>query len=426
MEALRDALVFAGRTVAALAGDRFLWRLAWRNVWRNGRRAMIVLVAVAVGISGTVLSMAINFGMVVQMVQTAISTELGHLEVHAPGFADDPGLGRRLPDDGQATEAVLRGLPEVAAWAPRIRSQGLLSSPRASAGVRVMAIDPGREARITTVAHSVTEGAYLGAAPRRVLLGEALARRLGVGVGAKVVLSATDVRGDLTGEAFRVAGLFRTPSAELDRSTIYVRLDEAQRLFALGDSISEVVVRARDRAAIPAIRTALRRSLGGRVEVETWEQLAPFLVYLVDAFEEMAWITYAAVFVAMAFGIANVLLMSVFERTREFGVVRAMGMSGPRVVALVVLESLFLTFVGLLAGFAVTGLALYALRGGIDLSRFAQGLGAMGIGTTLVPVARLSDFSTPSVVALVTAVAAGLWPAVRAARAQPADALRGV
>jgi len=223
-----------------------------------------------------------------------------------------------------------------------------------------------------------------------------------------------------------VGGLFRTPSAELDRSTVYVRLDEAQRLFALGDSISEVVVRARDRAAIPAIRADLRHRLGAQVEVQSWEDLAPFLVYLVDAFESMAWITYAAVFIAMAFGIANVLLMSVFERTREFGVVRAVGMSGPRVVALVLQESLVLTFVGLLAGFAVTGFALFALRDGIDLSRFAQGLGAMGIGTTVVPVARVGDFTTPSVVALLTAIVASLWPALRAVRAQPADALRHV
>jgi ABC-type lipoprotein release transport system permease subunit len=404
-------------------------RLAWRNVWRNGRRAAIVISAVAVGIAGVILSMAVNYGMVFQMVETAIATELGHLQVHARGFEDDPGLDHRLPDGGRREIRILDVLPGVRAWAPRVRSQGLLSSARASAGVRVVGIDPAREARVTDLAESMTAGAYLDGTAgdrRRVLLGEALAQRLQVGIGDKVVLSATDTSGDLAGEAFRVAGLFRTASLELDRSTVYLRLDESQQLFALGGAISELVAVVRDREAVPTVEAALRARLPAGVVVQSWEELAPLLVYLVDAFDEMAWIVYAAVFVAMAFGIANVLLMAVYERTREIGVVRAIGMSGRRVVGMVVLESLFLTFVGVALGFALTGASLFALRDGIDLSRFAKGLTSLGVGTTVVPVVRAADFFTPSWVALATAVGSSLWPALRAARARPAEALRHV
>jgi ABC-type lipoprotein release transport system permease subunit len=406
-----------------------LLRLAWRNVWRNGRRAAIVITAVAVGIAGVILSMAVNYGMVFQMVETAISTELGHLQLHARGFEDDPGLDHRLPDGGRPEIRILDGLPEVRAWAPRVRSQGLLSSARASAGVRVLGIDPAREAQVTDLAASMVAGAYLDGAVadrRHVLLGEALAQRLQVGIGDKVVLSATDTSGDLAGESFRVAGLFRTASLELDRSTVYLRLDESQTLFALGSAISELVAVVRDREAVPTVEAALRARLPTGVVVQSWEELAPLLVYLVDVFDEMAWIVYAAVFVAMAFGIANVLLMAVYERTREIGVVRAIGMSGRRVVGTVVLESLFLTFVGVVLGFALTAAALFALRDGIDLSRFAKGLTSLGVGTTVVPVVRPADFLTPSWVALATAVGSSLWPALRAARARPAEALRHV
>ena len=422
----REAAGFTAAVLRALAGDRFLWRLAWRNVWRNGRRAAIVATAVAVGIAGVVLSMAINFGMIFQMIETAISTDLGHVQLHARGFQDDPGLDRLLRDGGRGGIEALEGLAEVRAWAPRIRSEGLISSARASAGVRVLAVDPAREARITSLADSIVEGEYLDGARRRLVMGEALAERLHVEVGAKVVVSATDARGDLAGEAFRVAGLFRTASLELDRSTVYVRLDEGQRLFHVGDTISELVAVARSREAIPRVQSALRERLGDDVEVLSWGELAPVLEYFVEIFEQMAWIVYAAVFVAMAFGIANVLLMAVFERTREIGVLRAVGMSGPRVVGMVALESVLLTLVGLVAGFALTGLGLFALRDGIDLSRWGQGLNAMGVPTTIVPIVRLADFTTPSVVALVTALLAGLWPAVRASRARPAEALRHV
>jgi ABC-type lipoprotein release transport system permease subunit len=241
-----------------------------------------------------------------------------------------------------------------------------------------------------------------------------------------VVLSGTDANGDLAGEAFRVVGFFQTTSLELDRSTIYVRLEEGQRLFALDDAISELAVVTERKEDVAAVRDALRSRLGSDVDVSTWEELAPLLVYFVEVFDQMAWIVYAAVFVAMAFGIANVLLMAVFERTREIGVMRSVGMSAERVIAMITLESFFLVMAGIVAGFALTGVGLYLLRDGIDLSRWGEGLLSMGVGTTIVPVLRSGDIVTPTVVAVVTALLSGLWPAVRATRALPAEALRHV
>jgi ABC-type lipoprotein release transport system permease subunit len=424
----RANVAFIRAVLMSFERDAFLRRIAWRNVWRNGRRTSVVVAAIAVGLAGTVVSMAIQFGMVIQMVETAISTDLGHLQIHARGYEDDPGLDRRLADGGKAGIAALSALAEeagVEAWAPRLRSDGLITSPRSSAGVRVLAIDPAREANITVLADSVVEGAYLDGERRRILMGEALGKRLQVKLGSKIVLSASDLNGDLAGEAFRVAGFFRTSSLELDRSTVYVRLPEAQSLFSMGGAISELVVRS-DRDDVTDLQKQLVKRLGEDVEVRNWEQLAPLLVYFVDIFDQMAWIVYAAVFIAMAFGIANVLLMSVFERTREIGVISSIGMSAPRVVAMVTWESLMLTVVGLLAGFALSALGLFLLRDGIDLSRWAQGLNSLGVGSTIVPVVRPGDLVAPTLVAAVTGIVAGLWPAVRASRGRPADALRHV
>ncbi len=423
---LRRGGRFSTQVFAAIARDRILWRVAWRNVWRNGRRTGVVVTAIAVGIAGAVLSMAIQFGMVFQMVETAIATDLGHVQVHAPGFRDDPGLDHRLDDGGRAGGVALDELPQVAAWSPRVRASGLITSPRSSAGIQLIAIEPAREAAITVVSDSMVAGAYLDGDARRVLIGQALADRLHVKVGSKVVVSATDVHGDLAGEAFRVAGLYRTASLEMDRTTVFVRLSEGQKLLALGEAVSELVVRARDRKDAADLAAELGRRLGSEADVRTWRELAPLLVYFVDMFDQMAWIVYAAVFIAMAFGIANVLLMAVFERTREIGVMRSIGMNGQRVVGLVTLESVFLVLVGLAAGFALTGLGLFLLRDGIDLSRWAQGLNALGVSNTITPVLRPADVLAPVVVATITALLAGLWPAIRASRAQPADALRHV
>jgi putative ABC transport system permease protein len=398
-------------------------RLAWRNAWRQRRRTAIVVSAVAVGIAGTLLSMAINYGMVFQMIQTAIATELGHVQVHARGFDADPELSVRLRDGGRAALAVLRGAPGVRAYARRVRGEGLISSPRSSAGVRVVGIEPGPEAHVSLVADSITQGAYLDGDPRRVLIGEELASRLEVGVGDKVVLSVQDLDGDLTGEALRVGGLFHTPSRDLDSGTVFLRLDASQRMLGLGDAVSEVVVLAASRSRIPQLSALLHARLPGD-EVRTWEQLQPVLVYLVDVFDESALYVYLAVFVAMAFGIANVLLMTIYERTREIGIMRAVGLGRGRLVATVMTEALVVTGLGVALGFALALFAVWALRDGIYLGYFAAGLHAYGIGDRIVPVLRPSDFTAPLAVAALTAALASAWPAWRAARLRPADAVR--
>jgi ABC-type lipoprotein release transport system permease subunit len=403
-------------------------RLAWRNLWRNPWRTAIVLAAVTVGIAGVVLSMAINNGLLLQMVENAIATEVGHLQIHAPGFDRNPVVRIRLKDGGRASEAVLRALADVRAWAPRVTSEGLIFSPRASVGVRVVGIDPPKEATVSILARSIVDGSYLDGdgTAKRLLIGEALARRLHAGVGDKVVVSVQDLSGDLTGEAFRVAGVFRTPSLEFDRGTVFLRLDQSQQLFGLGDAISEVVVIARDRGEIPEIREALRRRLGNAVEVQTWGELRPMLLQTVEIFDSVGWYVYAAIFVAMVFGIANVLLMAVFERIREIGILMAIGMRGRRLVAMIVAESIILTTLGLGLGYGTAVAVVAALHNGIDLSVWASGLTAVGIGTRIVPVIRSYDVVIPIGIALLTAVVASLWPALRAARLRPADAVRYV
>jgi ABC-type lipoprotein release transport system permease subunit len=399
-------------------------RLAWRNVWRNPRRTGVVVCAVAVGIAGVLLSMSINYGMVVGLVDTAIATELGHLQIHGRGFDENPELRIRLHDGGRAGSAALARLEGVEAWARRVRGQGLVNSPRASAGVSVVGIEPEREAEISLIARSITRGSYLDGR-RRVLIGEALARRLEVDVGDKIVVSVQDLGGDLTGEALRVGGFFRSPSRELDRGTVFLHLGEAQALLGLGEAVSEIAVVAKGRSSIPAIRDALAQALPA-AEVRTWGELRPLLVYMVDMFDEMAVYVYVAVFVAMAFGIANVLMMAVYERRREIGILMAIGMGRTRVVATIVTESALVTLLGLIIGFAVAVASLAALQDGIDFSLFAEGLTAYGFGTRIVPALRVEDFFVPTGVAIVTALLASAWPALRAVRFRPAEAVRQV
>jgi len=415
---LRD---FAGSLVLATT-----WRMAVRNLFRNLRRTAVVLSAIAVGLGGLMISMAVNYGMIYEMVQLAIRSELGHIQVHGAGWSAKPGVEIRI-DEGRAVQGVSgQALPSLRAWAPRVRGEGLASSARGNVGIALVAIDPEREAAVTDLHDSIFEGAYLQDDQRRALVGERLARRLHVGVGDRIVVSAQDVGGDLTGEAFRVGGVFRSASLELDERTVFIPIGRGRSMLGMDGEISELVVVADEDDEVDALRTALAERLPPGLEVRTWSELQPLLQYMVDMFQQMGWIIYAAIFVAMAFGIANVLLMSVYERMREIGIMMAIGMKPGRMVGTVVAESLCLTLLGVAGGFAlgIGGVAL--LSDGIDLSRWATGLNAFGIPAKIIPVIPENDLVAPVVVAVVTALVASLWPALRAVRSRPADAVRRV
>jgi ABC-type lipoprotein release transport system permease subunit len=289
-------------------------------------------------------------------------------------------------------------------------------------GVRVIGVEPERERQVSMVADSLVAGSYL-VDRRTAVLGEGLARRLGVELGDKIVISVQDLAGDMTGEAVRVGGIFRAPSLELERQTLFLALDETGRLFGLGGGISEIVVVADSRDQAPEIQARLSGALGD-VEIRRWDELQPLLNSMLTMMDFMAWGLYLTIFIAMSFGIANVLLMAILERIREIGILLAVGLSRSRLVAMVVAESLFVTLIGLLTGFAVTLLALFFLADGIDLSAWSEGLSAFGMGTQIVPVLGREDFTIPTLVALLTALLASAWPAIRAVRLRPAEAVR--
>jgi ABC-type lipoprotein release transport system permease subunit len=411
-----------GEAISALTRAS-TWRLALRGLGRQPRRSGVVLAAIAIGLGSLLVAMALQYGLVAQMAETAIRTEIGDLQAHALGWRETAPLEARMRE--AESLAALPAVKSIAAFAPRLRGEALAQSPRASVGVRVLGVDPTREPRVSTLARALREGAWLGA-PQRIVIGAGLARRLRAGVGDKVVLAVQDARGDLSGEALRVGGIVQAPSRELDEAVAILRLADAQRLYGVEGEISEIAFTAPGSETLADSKAELSAALGSGVRVETWRELEPLLDTMITMFDQVGWVIYAAIFVAMAFGIANVLLMSVLERTREIGVLLAIGMPPARMVAIVLAESVVLVMLGVALGFGLGFAAIYALRDGIDLSSMSEGLRAFGVPTRLVPVARAGDVRAPLWVAAITAFVASLWPALRAVRTRPAEALRRV
>jgi ABC-type lipoprotein release transport system permease subunit len=410
-----------------------LLRIAWRNLLRGWRRTAVVLSAISVGLAGCLAVVGWTRGMVHQMAETAIRTQLAHVAVHARGYHRDPDVQRAIEAPGSVIE-LLRDRPGVHA-SPRLAGEGLIQSARANLRASVVGIVPREEAQVSLVASAVIDGTYLpaepGPRPARalppVVIGRAAAERLSVGVGDKVVLH---VPGDDGLGAFRVRGLYRTASSDFDRAFVFIPLADAQRLYGVGDRVTEIAVALERPAETAALQAWLRERLAARgggdgLEVLQWREREPRLAAILDWTRDVGWIFYAVVFVAMIFGIANALLMAVYERVREFGVLRALGLQARRLVALVMLESLLLTLWGTALGLAIGwGLVLWVGEVGLDLSRFSEGLRQFGVGTTIYPRLEWEDAVSPALLAATTAFIAALWPAWKTARLRPAEALR--
>ncbi len=399
-----------------------LLRLAWRNLWRNARRTVILLLAVTLGVAAMVFAAAFSRGMVVAMVDDAIDHLPGHVQIHAPGYRDDPAAEHRFPYPQGRLRAVLDG-PLVAAWAARVRVPVVVASEYDTAGVTLLGVEPRREAALAYLARAPVDGRPLaeGDDPG-LLIGRRLAERLDTDRGRRVVITGQGTDGSLADRGFRVVGLFRSPWSSEEKGIALTGLATAQRLLRLPGEVNEVAVRAADPERLEALVAALRAA-APELEVADWRTLSPLTHAGQQLYSQFTWVWYLVVFLGMAFGLVNTLLMAVLERTREFGLFLALGMRPRWILGQVWFEALLVLVLGLAAG---NGLALALARalGEVDVSAFAAGAELAGLAQRIPLIIHGGDLALANGLVLALGLAAALYPAWRAARLAPVRALR--
>jgi putative ABC transport system permease protein len=403
-----------------------LLKIAWRNIWRQRRRSIIVMISVAVGIVATLLTETLSMGMMLQMLENQIGSHVAHLQVHRKGFEANQVVQNYLPDRAKV-ERVLRDTPEVEHYSERVISFGLISSASSSSGVTIVGIDPQREEKVTTIERSLVAGQYLSSKRNEVVVGKKLAEKLGVGIGDKIVAMATALDGHIGSDVFRIVGLYQSFSSEFDKIYIYIPLAEAQEMLALDGDVSEVAIILRNRDQLDRVQQELQRELGSSYEVLTYPEILPFLVLQLDLFQESMFVFYAIIGIALIFGIINTMLMSVFERMTEFGVLKAIGMRNARLVVMILLEALLLGAIGTAGGFVI-GYILYLplSHSGINLSMFSASLNSFGVGAIIYPVLTAEGVLNALLIIPLIAVLGAIYPALKAARFRPVAAIRYV
>ena len=401
--------------------------LAWRNVRRNLRRSIITVLSIAVGLAALTFLWAFLDGMNSEMVENTTRYFAGDAQVHLGGYHADPKLDLTIPEAGPVVQAI-RHDPDVAAAAVRLEGGALASHGDKSRGVRLVGVSPGEEERVTSLFRAIEAGAPLRAADSTgALVGADLAEALDVRAGDELVLVGQAYDGSLASARVPIRGVFRTKIDEYDGYMAVMPLASVRDLLVAPGGATSVVVRLRDRDRLDAVATRLRAHLGPRYEVIGWPTLVPKVAVSVRYHEVVGYVVLAVFFVVVAAGVANPVLMAVLERTREFGVMLAVGMSPARLARLVVWEAMILGALGLALGNAVgLGASLYYGRAGIDLSAYGAGLRIMpGLADIIRPVTRPERSVMLSLLVFGTACLAALYPAFKSARLEVVEAIRG-
>ncbi len=361
-----------------------LARLAWRNLWRNRIRSWIVIGSVAIGTLGLIVITMLTEGLLRQMVRNVIDGGTGHLQIHRRGYLQDPDVRKCIADP----DTILRRLsaiPAIAHAAPRVVLQGVISSPYNSAPVQIVGGVPAVERQITFFHRYIVRGRF-PLQGDHALIGQELARHLNVNPGERMVLTSADRRGELVSVAVRVSGWVHTPIRELNRYFVFVPIRVARELAGYRRETTLIVVRlhrARDlRPTVAAIRSLLPPAL----DVTPWDAIHPEIRFQLEIFAEFNWITALIVFLAAALGVMNVFYMAVYERMREFGILRAIGMQPQQIRRLIYLEALWLSLTGL--GLGILGsLGIYVpwhVRG-LNLARLSRAMEVWGTGAVVYP-----------------------------------------
>jgi putative ABC transport system permease protein len=403
-----------------------LFTMAWRNLWRRPQRTALSLASIAL-VSGLLAFMlSFQIGVYDTMKVATLRIFDGYAQIQPRGYADDPGI-ERVIDDPAGLAGQARTLPGVTEAAPRINAFAVLANGERSYGAAVVGVDPAGEARISSIAGTIAQGRYLTPGDTdAAILGDVLARNLALGVGGKVTVLGAAPDGSVAADVLKVVGLYHSGVPELDRSILEMPLARAQDTFSMPGQANTIALGGPSLAAVDGALPALK-ALAGRhgAAVRDWADLEPALNDGITLKYATSMLFYLTLVVVVAFIILNTLLMSVLERTREFGMLLAVGMRPGLIGAMVWVELLALALSGCAIGLVIGGgVALWLQQVGVDMSGMGAVLAQYGLPSRLYPsVSAFTLLVGPG--AILAAIAlGGIVPYLRVSRLTAASAMR--
>jgi ABC-type lipoprotein release transport system permease subunit len=391
---------------------------------------MVILTAIIIGVWSMIFLGAFTRGAEVGMIKNGISTLTGNLQIHHKNYRKDPVIENSMTDVNSLESALKTVLPDGAKWSMRVRVNAIVANARHSSGITLVGIDPPAEAAVSFIGGALKNGRYLKPEDKaKIVVGQALLDKFETKIGHKLVLMSQDTEREIASKAFRIVGTFRSEMEATEKAVAFVNMASVRKMLKLKEGVSEVSILLPDQRLDSQTESQVAKELKAKLNngdfvIETWQDLLPIMKAYLELVDGFLYIWYLVVFIAMGFGIVNTMLMAIFERMREFGLMKALGMKPRWIVRSVLTESFFLLVIGLSIGNILGIFSVAALsRNGLDLSLFAAGTEMWGMTRVIIPEIWQNDIIAANLVVFLLGLLVSIYPAVKAARFTPVEAL---
>ncbi len=402
--------------------------IAWRNIWKNKRRTILTLLTIVVGCGMIIFLNAIATGGHNKMIEDAVATNAGHIQIHEKGFWENRSIDYAFKDYRSLLES-LRGREEIKGFSRRIHAGGLLSFENTTSSALIQGIEPEAEMNVSDIYLKIQEGGrYLKSTDTdSIVVGKVLAKNLGVRVGDTLSMISQGFDGSIAAENLTIVGIFNTGNPEYDNFHVFMPFRQAQHTFTMMNYINAITIRLKNSQSTEKIKAAIKsRPDSKNREVMGWDELMPELVQFIVMDDFSAYIFDFILFMVVAFGILNTIQMSVFERTREIGVMLAIGTRPKQVVGMVLFESIFITLLGIILGVSLGSVISYHFTlNPIDYTEYADEMQMWGVSTVTFP-AKITwlNLLLTSALTFILSLVFSFFPARRASRLKPIEAIR--
>ena len=405
---------------------KYYFLFAWRNLWRNKRRTLLATSSVFFAMLLALIFRSLQSGQHEYMIQMSVSMYTGYLQVQGKGFWEERSFDESLAITDELTAAV-RSDRRITTVNPRLESVALVSRGTETRITPVTGIDPETENAMSGLRNKIVKGVYLNDTSTGVLIAEGLAERLQAGIGDSIVIVGQGYQGVTAAEQLPVAGIVRFPFPKLNNAAIYLSLSAAQKLFNAPDRVTGIALMIDDEKEIDDIRTTLAASIDSSLVVMTWEEMSPEIVQVIEADVASEAIIMAILYIVIGFGVFGTVMMMTIERTREFGLLVALGMKRGRLLIVTTVEALMVSMLGAAAGLAAAFPLLMYFH--LNPIRVSGEMAEVYITYGLEPIIAVSVdamvFGSQAIAVLVLAIVASLYPLLFIRKLRPVSALQG-
>ena len=403
--------------------------IAWKNIWRNKTRSLIIICAIIIGLFGGLFASGLMSGMVKQRILSAIANESGNIQIHHGEFLLNKELGDTIAETASLFR-ILDSTEAIKAWSPRLKIIAMAGTASNAIGIMLNGIEPTKEKNVCDIYKCIPDSNGTWFAENRrnsIIIGAKLAEKLHVRLRSKIIITFQAADKNMVSAAFKVTGIYKTDNTSFDERNVYVQNCDINKYIGFSNNaFHEIAIKLKTDSTNNNVKSHLQ-NVFPKMDISSWKELMPEVGMMADMITEKLMVIMVIILLALSFGIINTMLMAVMERTREIGMLMAIGMSRLKIFVMIMVETIMLSLTGGFIGMIISAVIITLLsKSGIDLSNFAQGMEDVGFSAVIYPILEINFYINLTILVIITGILSSIIPARKALKLNPVEAIRSI